>query len=206
MRSPLIVALMLTATVALAQLPIRKPPGTPPGLQRCCALKVYDANGKEVGEVLHYDERFPSVQLTAWVRYELNGGDSVAINVAPEAINSVVGPGGSSIVFTSSDCSGDAFVSQFSPPLTKRYAAVLVSGGTFPGPWAATNAWLYVTDPLPARVNAGATVFHSQWDFTNACTVYPAPGLTFSGGNQWGFKMHKVEDLYAKFKRPFWIP
>ena len=82
---------------------------------------------------------------------------------------------------------------------------MLPQGGSFPGPWAATNAWLYVTDPFPARVNAGATVFHSQWDATNSCTVYPAPGLTFAGA-QWGFWMHKEEDLYAKYKRPFWIP
>src|SRR6266568_7714564 len=121
MRSPLIVALMLTATVTFAQQAIRTPSGTPAGLQRCCALKVYDANGKEVGEVLHYDERFPSIPLTAWVRYELKGGDSVALNVTPEAINAVIQPGGSNIVFTSNDCSWNAFVSQINPPLTKRY-------------------------------------------------------------------------------------
>jgi hypothetical protein len=130
----------------------------------------------------------------------------VAINVGAEAFFPASSLGGSAVVFTSNDCSGDAFVNQFTTPtLTKRYAVVLPEGGLNPGPWAATHAWLYVTDPFPARVNAGATVFHSQWDFTNACTVYPAPGLTFAG-SQWGFWMHKVEDLYAKYKRPFWIP
>ena len=183
-------------------------PGTPDRPRgRCCATKVLDATGKELGDVLHYDERFPSVPLNAWVRYELKGGDAVALNVGAEAIFPPISLGGSAVVFTSSDCSGPAFVAALgSPPLTKRYAVILPVGGTNPGPWAATHAWLYATDPFPARANAGATVFHSQWESSNTCVPYPAPGLTFSGGNQWGFWMHKVEDLYAKYKRPFWIP
>ena len=204
MRFPLIVALVLTATAAFGE--IKNPrPTTPPGLQRCCAAKVYDANGKELGEVIEYDTRFQSINLTAWVRYQLAGGDSVALNVAPESINAVIQPGGSNIVFKSSDCSGDAFICCINPPLTKRYSVILPAGGPAPGPWAIQHAWLYVTDPLPSRVSAAGMVFHSQWDFTNACTVYPAPGLSFTG-DVFGFWAHKVEDLYAKFKRPFWIP
>ena len=209
----LAVVLTLTfATAAFAQQPTtpKRPEGSvtptrPPA--RCCATKVLDATGKELGEVLHYDERFQSVPLNAWVRYELKGGDAVAINVGAEAVLPSISLGGSAVVFTSSDCSGPAFTAALgSPTLTKRYAVVLPAGGTNPGPWAATNAWLYATDPFPVRVNAGATVFHSQWESSNTCVPYPAPGLTFSGGNQWGFWMHRVEDLYAKYKRPFWIP
>lgn len=173
--------------------------------KNCCGPIVVDANGKVVGEVIKYDERFQSIPLNAWVRYEVKGGDAVAINVGPEQISGPISGGGSNIVFTSNDCSGDAFVPFPNPPLTKRYAVILQVGGTNPGPWAATNAWLYVTDPLPVRVNAGATVFHSQWDSNFQCTPYPAPGLTFQG-NTWGFWTHKSEDLYAKYKRPFYVP
>jgi len=66
-------------------------------------------------------------------------------------------------------------------------------------------------DVAGARCNGTITMFDqmlqpvAQWDFTNACVPYPAPGLTFAG-DMWGFTMHKVEDLYAKYKRPFWIP
>ncbi len=185
----------------------RVPEPTPtPAPRRCCAPQVLDATGKVLGDVVRYDDRFPSLPNYVWVRYGLKGGDAVVLNVTAEAITPWINLGGSAVVFTSNDCSGNAFVAALgSPTLTKRYSVVLPQGGASPGPWAATNAWLYVTDPFPPRVSAGATVFHSQWDFTNACVPYPAPGLTFAGA-QWGFWMHKVEDLYAKYKRPFWIP
>lgn len=195
----LAVVLALTlATAALAQQPTtpRRPdppvtPTRPPA--RCCTTKVLDATGKELGEVLHYDERFPSVPLNAWVRYELKGGDAVALDVGAEAILPLIGLGGSAVVFTSSDCSGNAFVAALgSPTLTKRYAVVLPAGGTNPGPWAATNAWLYVTDPFPVRANAGATVFHSQWESSNTCVPYPAPGLT--RGNRGRFDLRSQAD------------
>ena len=204
----LAVVLVLIATAALAQRPVSKPPiPTPQGpKQRCCTLKVADSTGKTIGELERWDDRTPSWPHQAWVRYALAGGDEVLLNVSAEAFMAGTSLGGSAVVFTSNDCSGNAFVNQLSTPtMTKRYAVILPAGGLNPGPWAQTNAWLYVTDPFPPRVNAGATVFHSQWDFTNACTVYPAPGLTFAGP-QWGFFMHKVEDLYVTFKRPFWIP
>jgi len=198
-RLALAVALTLSAAAATPPRPAPKP-------QRCCVPKVVDATGKELGELERWDDRTPGWPHQAFVRYTLAGGDDVLLNVGAEAVFAGTSLGGSAVVFTSSDCSGDAFVNQLSTPsLTKRYAAVLPVGGLNPGPWAATHAWLYVTDPFPARVNAGATVFHSQWDFTNSCVPYPAPGLTFAGP-QWGFWMHKTEDLYAKYKRPFWIP
>jgi hypothetical protein len=198
------VATLLAAFLFAAvtpQRPVEKPPN------RCCTLKVADSTGKTIGDLERWDDRTPSWPHQAFVRYAITGGDEVLLNVSADGFGAGTSLGGSAVVFTSSDCSGNAFVNQMTTPtMTKRYAVVLPVGGLNPGPWAATNAWLYVTDPFPARVNAGATVFHSQWDFTNACTTYPAPGLTFSGGAQWGFWMHKVEDLYVKFKRPFWIP
>ena len=200
--SPVLGLLVLSLfQVAPAQRPVPKP------TQHCCAPKVVDRNGKELGPLERWDDRTPSWPHQAWVRYTLAGGDDVVLNVSADAVLAGTSLGGSAVVFTSNNCSGDAFVNQFTTPtFTKRYAVVLPVGGLNPGPWTMTNAWLYVTDPFPARVNAGATVFHSQWDFTNQCTPYPAPGFTFSGGNQWGFWMHKVEDLYVKYKRPFWIP
>src|SRR5919205_21254 len=186
--------LTLFLAAGTPQRPVEKPPN------RCCTLKVADSTGKTIGDLERWDDRTPSWPHQAFVRYAIAGGDEVLLSVSADGFGAGTGLGGSAVVFTSSDCSGNAFVNQLSTPsMTKRYAVVLPAGGLSPGPWAATNAWLYVTDPFPARVNAGATVFHSQWDFTNACTVYPAPGLTFAGP-QWGFWMHKVEDLYAKYK------
>ena len=184
----------------------QQPTPTPrphPQPQRCCVPKVLDATGKEIGEIIIYDASFPSIPLNAYVRYEVKG-DSVALLVSPEGFRPVTGLGGSAVVFTSNDCSGDAFLNQITPPLTKRYIALLPEGGS-DWPFQQTYAWLYATDPLPARVSAGATVFHSQWESSNTCVPYPAPGQTFPP-NQFGFWAKKIEDLYAKFKRPFFVP
>ena len=184
----------------------QQPTPTPrphPQPQRCCVPKVLDATGKEIGDIIIYDASFPSIPLNAYVRYEVKG-DSVALLVSPEGFRPVTGLGGSAVVFTSNDCSGDAFLNQITPPLTKRYIAVLPEGGSG-WPFQQTHAWLYATDPFPARVSAGATVFHSQWESSNMCVPYPAPGQTFPP-NQFGFWAKKIEDLYAKFKRPFFVP
>ena len=180
-----------------------QPPSPRPEPARCCAPRVFDANGKELGEIIRYDDRFPSIPLDAWVRYEVKG-DSVAIVVSAEGFRPSTS-GGSAVVFTSNDCSGDAFLNQITPTLTKRYGVVLVEGGTSGWLFQNTHAWLYATGPLPARVSPGATTFHSQWDSTNTCTQYPAPGLTFPP-NQFGYWAKRIEDLYVKFKRPFFVP
>ena len=194
------IALALVLMAAAVQQPTPRPHPQP---QRCCAPRVLDATGKEIGEIISYDVSFPSIPLNAWVRYEVKG-DSVALLVSPEAFRPTTGLGGSAVVFTSNDCSGDAFLNQISPPLTKRYIAVLPQGGAG-WPFQQTHAWLYATDPLPTRVSPGATVFHSQWESSNTCVPYPAPGQTFPP-NQFGYWAHKIEDLYAKFKRPFFVP
>jgi hypothetical protein len=200
-----VVLIFCLSVPAFAQRPVSKPKPQGPK-PRCCTAQVVDRNSKVLGDLERWDDRTPSWPHQVWVRYVLAGGDEVALNVSADAIQPGTSLGGSAVVFTSIDCTGDAFVNQMTTPtLTKRYAVVLPVGGLNPGPWTATNAWLYVTDPFPARVNAGATVFRSQWDFTNSCVPYPAPGFTFAGP-QWGFWMHKVEDLYVKYKRPFWIP
>src|ERR1041385_8258722 len=136
-------------------------------------------------EMLTWDYSFPSIPLNAWVRYEVKG-DSVALLVSPEGFRPVTGLGGSAVVFASNNCTGDAFLNQITPPLTKRYVAVLPEGGTSGWMFQQTHAWLYATDPLPTRVSPGATVFHSQWDTGNTCTQYPAPGQTFPP-NQFGY-------------------
>ena len=112
-RLAVVLALAL-ATAAFAQqptTPTRPDSPTAPSRPsaRCCATKVLDAAGQELGEVLHYDERFQSVPLNAWVRYELKGGDAVAINVGAEAILPSINLGGSAGRFTSSARSGPAF-------------------------------------------------------------------------------------------------
>ena len=84
------------------------------------------------------------------------------------------------------------------------YAMVLPVGAAGTVHYAPTNAWLWVTDPLPSRVSPGATVFHSQWGESGACVPYPAPGYTVSPSPFGGYWMKRVEDLLAKYKRPFY--
>lgn len=179
-------------------------PKQPPENQRCCVTKIYDAKGREFGDVIRWDDRFQSIQLHAWVRYKVKG-DDVALYVSPESIASVQSPGGSIALFTTPDCSGTTMFAMLAwPPLTRRYAMILPAGNPSTLGIAATSAWLWITDPLPARVNPGATVFHSQWGDQGACVPYPAPGYTVTGNPFGGFWMYRVEDLYTKFARPFW--
>jgi hypothetical protein len=147
---------------------------------RCCTPVVVDAKGKELGDVIRYDDRFGSIQLNAFVSYRLAGGDTVPLSVGPEYILGLHSTGGSTMLFTTPDCSGNtAYAMIYNPPLTKRYAMVLPVGS--PGQFNATQAWLWVTDPTPARVNPPpGTVFHSQWGDNGSCSPYPAPGYTFA--------------------------
>ncbi|HUP62864.1 MAG TPA: hypothetical protein VNA69_20895 [Thermoanaerobaculia bacterium] len=201
-RIPIVVALSLLAVASFAQRPENNPGQGPP--RHCCA-RVYDAGGKEIGEVIRWDDRVPNYPLSAIVRYKLKGGDDVALAIAPESIRGLQEPGGSVAIFTTPDCSGNSmFAMLWVPPLTKRYAMVLPVGNPSTLMSAATNAWLWATDYPPARVSPGATVFNSQWTESGNCQPYPAPGYTVTGTPLGGFWMRRVEDLYAKFKRPFY--
>jgi hypothetical protein len=206
------IALFLFAVCSFAQRPPEgaPPPDThppearPPDRPRCCS-KVFDATGKEIGDVLRWDDRFPSISLQAFIRYRIAGGDDVALIAAPESLSGPQPPGGSVALFTTPDCSGpDLFAMLSWPPLTKRYAMVLPAGNPSTLMINATNAWLFVTGPHPMRTNPGATVFHSQWGEQGACVPYPAPGYTVTGSPAGGYWMKRVEDLYAKFKRPYY--
>jgi hypothetical protein len=86
--------------MAAVQQPTPRPHPQP---QRCCAPKVLDATGKEIGEIIRYDTSFPNIPLDAYVRYEVKG-DSVALLVSPEGFRPTTGLGGSAVVFTSNDC------------------------------------------------------------------------------------------------------
>lgn len=200
-----ILSLLAPAVFAQAIRPAR--PNNPPGLQKCCTPKVYDANGKVMGDLIRWDDRFPSIPLQGVMRYPIAGGGDVALHVAPESIAGLQMPGGSVALFTTPDCSGPNMFAMLGwPPLMKRYAMVLPvapSPGTVG--FGATQAWLFVTDPLPARVSPGSTVFWSQWGEGGACVPYPPPGYTVTGSPFGGFWMKRVEDLYAKFKRPYYV-
>ncbi len=198
-----VIAALIVPSMAFGQ---AKEPNQPARPQlRCCTPVVVDAHGTELGEVIRFDDRFQSIQLNAFVRYRLKGGDSVALSVGPEYILGMQGPGGSTMLFTTPDCSGStAYAMIYNPPLMKRYAMVLPVGS--PGQFGATEAWLWVTDALPARVNPPlGTIFHSQWGDTGSCSPYPAPGYTFAASPFGLFPIHRVENLYAKFTRPFYI-
>ncbi|HEV7425018.1 MAG TPA: hypothetical protein VGQ46_01525 [Thermoanaerobaculia bacterium] len=198
-----IVALMLVPSVLFAQKEAAPQPVRP--AMRCCTPVVVDAKGKVLGDVIRYDDRFGSVQLNALVSYRLAGGDTVPLSVGPEYIVGLQATGGSNMLFTTPDCSGTtAYAMIYNPPLTKRYAMVLPVGS--PGGFGATQAWLWVTDAIPARVNPPpGTIFHSQWGDTGSCSPYPAPGYTFAPSPMGLFVVHKVEDLYTKFTRPFYV-
>jgi hypothetical protein len=203
-RFSISVVLSLFALSALAQRSPAKPPDQRPSQPGKCCARVVDKNGKKIGDVIRWDDRFQSIQLHAYVRYEMKGGD-VALHVSPEAISGIQQPGGSVALFTTPDCSGNTMFAMLSwPPLMKRYAMVLPVSPPGMVNFAATQAWLFVTDPLPTRVDPGATVFHSQWGDNGACIPYPAPGYTVTGNPFGGYWMTRVEDLYAKFKRPYY--
>jgi hypothetical protein len=177
----------------------------PPRNAPCCVRTVWDARGQAIGDVIDYDERFASQTLGAYVAYRLKGGDAVPLGVTPERFYSFENQGGSSLLFTTPDCSGNSmFAMLYYPPLAKRYAAVLNTG--YPGGPTPMRAWLWVTDPLPVRAFPPAgTVFHSQFDGAN-CQPYPPPGYTVStASGVGGYQMHRVEDLLAKYTRPFYI-
>jgi len=181
----------LSLLIALAAAACSRPPYT-----------VVDATGKTVGEVVRWDDRIPSYPLNAIVRYQVSG-DDVALLVTPGAIRGLQDNGGSTALFTTPDCSGnDMFAMLSLPPLSKRYGMVLSSGNPSTVFFSPTAGWLFATDPLPARVDPGATVFHSQWA-DPACVPYPAPGYTVTGNPIGGYWMHRVEEVYAKYTRPF---
>jgi hypothetical protein len=207
-----LVALPVSVCAQSAAAPAMKPAPAarerypqPPRTAPCCVRKVYDARGHEIGDVIDYDERFPSQPLGAYVAYRVSGGDAVPIGVTPERFYGFENQGGSSLLFTTPDCSGNTmFAMLYYPPLAKRYGTVLNSGWP-PGP-GTTHAWLWVTNPLPVRVFPPAgTVFHSQFDGSQ-CQPYPAPGYTVNtSSGVGGYPMHRVEDLLAKYTRPFYI-
>jgi hypothetical protein len=215
MRSTLLSALVIVVgTIALAQAApdprILVNPGFSDGYRphppapHCCREKVWDKAGKEVGDLIAYDNSYGPQPLVGWVSYRLKSGDAVALKSTPEALYGLQQSGGSNTLFTTPDCSGNAMFAVISwPPLAKRYAMVLLSGNN--AYTSGTSAWLFVTGPLPSRVIPGpSTVFHSQWYDNNTCQAFPAPGYTmnYAPGGYW---MTRVEDLYVKFKRPFYI-
>jgi hypothetical protein len=215
--------ILLTTLVALAVLPapalaqttavpakpatsttVREPNPPPARFGPCCVRKVWDARGHEIGDVIDY-QLSPQQPWGAAVAYRLKGGDAVPIWVTPDMFQGTNGPTGSNTLFTTPDCSGNAmFAMIYQPPLAKRYSMVINEGWP-PGP-GTTHAWLWVTDSAPVRQFPPAgTVFHSQWD-NLSCSPYPAPGYTINpASGVGGFPMHRVEDLLAKYTRPFFV-
>ena len=193
-----LLSLLLTLFVAISVCAQDRPDA--PGLNRCCVAKIYDATSAEMGEVIKFNEDFVE---SVMMRYRLKDGDTVALRLSSEYILSGLQPGGSNVLFLTADCSGDAFVIPSKSQPMKRQAAILPVGSA--GYSGATNAWLYVSAPLATRtLPAPGTLFKAQWDLTT-CSPYAAPGYTYSGGTFGGYWMKRVEDMYAKWKRPYWI-
>ncbi len=180
------------------------PRESPPRTGPCCVFKVWDAHGHEIGDVVN-NAVSPPQPWGAAVAYRTEGGDAVMLLVTPDSFNGVSNAGSSSLLFTTPDCSGNSmFAMIYQVPLAKRYATVLNSG--WPQGPGTIHAWLWITNALPVRAfPPPGTVFHSQWD-NNQCSPYPAPGFTVNtGSGVGGFPMHRVEDLLAKYTRPFSI-
>ena len=199
MRNVILAVALLASLPLLAQ---SRRSEDPPGLGRCCLTKVYDAAGREFGDVLVYevDRQLEYVMM----RYRLKDGDTIALRVSYEYALTNTMPGGSMVIFTSNDCSGDAFVPMGRPQPTIRQAVILPVGSS--GFFNTTGALLYVSKRLATReLPPPGTVFHSQWGDTGSCVPYPAPGYVYSGAPVGGFWMTRVEDLYKSYKRPFYF-
>jgi hypothetical protein len=200
----LLVVLALVITAAAQAQPDRRAVRVPPPF-RCCVDKVHDAKGKILGDLILFD----TYHRVSWasVRYTLAGGDTVALLVSPWSIMSDLMPGGSNVLFTTSNCTGNDALATFGnyPQLTKRQAVVLDTGTYFQ--YNPTEAWLWVSDPyaMPLTSLPPGMVFHSQWD-SGGCVNYPAPGYIPSGTPMGAVWVHRVENLLAKYQRPFWIP
>ncbi len=80
----------------------------------------------------------------------------MTLKVTPEVLNGLQSPGGSTALFTTPDCSGTTMFAQIALPLAKRYAMVLLEGGSCNPTISANHAWLWVTDALPPRAIPGA--------------------------------------------------
>jgi len=167
-------------------------------------MYAYDADSKTIGEIIRWDDRIPNYPLNGYVRYPV-GAEYAALVVSPLSIVGLHPPGSSTALFTTPDCSGNTmFAMVYWPELMKRYAMVLpVGDGGIVNIWP-TQGWLWATDPLPLPVNPAGTVFHSQWTESGNCSPYPAPGYTVQGTSFGGYWMHRIEELYGKFKRPYW--
>ncbi|HWW61095.1 MAG TPA: hypothetical protein VN181_07000 [Thermoanaerobaculia bacterium] len=176
-------------------------PITPPELNRCCPTQVYDAKGKMVGDVITSDSTFTELVM----RYYLKDGDTIPIRVSSEYMMSYQTSGGSTVLFLTADCLGnEAFVVLSRPQPMKRQSVILPVGSS--GQYMATGAWLFVSEPLATRVvPAAAAVFKSQWGETGACVNYPPPGYVYMSAPFGGYWMKRVEDLYKRWQRPFWI-
>lgn len=176
-------------------------PITPPELNRCCPTQVFDAKGKMIGDVITSDSVFTELVM----RYYLKDGDTIPIRVSSEYMMSYQMPGGSTVLFLTADCLGiEAFVVLAHPQPMKRQSVILPVGSS--GQYMATGAWLFVSEPFATRVVPPAVaVFKSQWGETGACTNYPPPGYVYMGAPFGGYWMKRVEELYARWKRPFWI-
>lgn len=208
-RFLVVLALVLIAVAAAAQAPneIARPAGNDhnvPKPSRCCGDKVYDAKGHLIGDLMIWD----TYHRVSWasVRYTLKGGDTVALLVSPWTILTDLQPGGSTLLFQSNDCSGDALAIFGNYPQLMKRQAVIAPLGTY-YQYFPDEAWLYVSDPYPLPLTSfpPSLVFHSQWDYGH-CSPYPAPGYTpggFVAGAVW---VHRTEDLLKKFVRPFWTP
>lgn len=194
-----VLALAFPAVVFAQSRPVNPDrPEHPKRPKRCCATEVVDATGAAMGELLIYDWS-PNFQ-EGQVRYDLKDGSEVLIIISYDSARGTMGPGGSNVLFTSNDCSGDAFVVLYRPQLMRRQAVVLNEG--VPSGGAPNAAWLYVAAPNAMRaMPPPGTVFHSQWDMWS-CSPYPAPGYTMSGSFG-GFWMKRVENIFARYKRPY---
>src|SRR5256885_10622795 len=120
---PVVLLLILTAQAPPPPPHDGRPPHPP---DRCCMPRIFDAKGKVFGEEITIEPSHGVAVANA--RYELKGGDSVVLRVAPWYVMSDTMPGGSNVVFTTPNCSGnDAFVT-LTPQLSKRQAVILNVG------------------------------------------------------------------------------
>lgn len=185
------------------------------------AQTLVDANGLKIGDVARIDPAIPGRVL---VRYDLSDGNYVYLLATPTAFGSygnATSPAGSGaqlaqarVLFTSTDCTGDAFIAQGSviDQFSPRQAVILnLSGFNAPPPGCPVPApaYLYVSDgscPILIDPANPTPTFGSYFGINNSAQTFCAP---FVAGPQFllnpfnVYHYHFVENLGTKFMIPF---
>lgn len=166
---PTIASIAIFASSSLAAYAQTPTPAAEPGL-----VRVFDANGKQVGNTVGVEKTRVTVALTA--------GGYVFVLRAFQDHFEFEGPG--TIFFESLDCSGTLFISAQGDPTVLQLVALAPPGNT-----------VYVPSPgaAPRSITANSALYVS------GCTTQLPGGQTVDGA----FPAVALMDLNSQFTPPF---